>query len=180
MFSGHQEKGNAMLNSRVTIAAGVSALALVGCSYMPWHKDTSADLAPPPESAEPVIVTVEETVIVEEQPEACDVLDSRDWSAWINKMPGPDAVPAVHVTGKVDVRTSGYTFEWQEGPMDRSAMPTLRLKLVPKAPDGMAMQVISTEEVHYTAPALATGYRGVLVSCGGKTLAEITEITDAH
>jgi hypothetical protein len=106
------------------------------------------------------------------------VLESRDWAAWVNKMPGPDMAPKVHVTGKVDVRSGGYTFVWEEGPLDRSATPALRLRLVPKAPDGMATMAISTEEVKYEAPALAMGYSRVIISCGGTTLAEITEIMD--
>jgi len=51
---------------------------------------------------------------------------------------------------------------------------------VPKAPDGMATMAISTEEVNYEAPALASGYSHVIISCGGTTLAEITEIMDVY
>lgn len=178
-----------MQKNRLVLAASVATLTLAGCQYMPWHKDTSAELAAPTEAEKPVAVIVEEVVIVEkpaaeaapvEETEACAVSDSRDWAAWIDRMPGPGATPTVHVSGKVDVNTGGYTFTWEEGPMDRSAIPALRLKLVPVKPDGMAMQVISTEEVHYSAPALSSGYSRVIIGCGGKTLAEITEITDAH
>lgn len=111
--------------------------------------------------------------------ESCDILDSRDWEAWLDVMPGIDPSPTIHVVGKVDVRTGGYTFEWQEGPLDRSAMPALRLRLIPVKPDDMALQAITTEEVHYAAPATAS-YSRVLVACGGETIAEIDEITEAH
>lgn len=111
--------------------------------------------------------------------ETCDILDSRDWEAWLDVMPGVDPAPTIHVVGKVDVRTSGYTFEWREGPLDRSAMPALRLNLIPVKPDDMALQAIMTEEVHYSAPATVT-YSRVLVACGGETIAEIDEITEAH
>lgn len=176
------------MKTRLMLAAATSLIALGACKYMPWYDDTSASLEAPPESAAPVAVTVEETVVETESEEAapmeetaaCDVLDSRDWEAWINKMPGPGATPTIHVVGKVDVRTGGYTFEWQEGPMDRSAVPALRLKLVPKAPDGMAMQAITTEEVKWSGPALASGYSRVIIGCGDTTLGEITEIPDVH
>lgn len=177
------------MKTRLVLAASVATFALAGCQYIPWHKDTSADLAPPSEAEAPVAVIVEEVVIVEkpapeaapvEETEACAITGSRDWAAWINKMPGPGAVPTVHVTGKVDVNTGGYSFIWEEGPMDRSAVPALRLKLVPVKPDGMVMQVLSTEEVHYSAPALSSGYSRVVIGCGSQTLGEITEITDAH
>jgi hypothetical protein len=89
-------------------------------------------------------------------------------------------VATLHVVGKVDVRSGGYTFSWDEGPMDRSAMPALRLKLVPKAPDGMATMAITTEAVAYQAPALSSGYSRVVIGCGGTTLGEITEIMDVY
>lgn len=166
-----------MLSPRLTLAAGAATLALTGCQYWPWHKQEAAAPALAPET---VIAVEEEVVIVESAPETCDVLESRDWAAWVNLMPGPDASPTVHVTGKVDVRTGGYTFDWQTGPLDRSATPKLRLKLIPKAPDGMATMAITTEEVNYAAPAGGIEYSGVLVSCGSVTLADIAEITKAY
>lgn len=175
-----------MLSPRLTLAAATSTLALAGCQYWPWHKQETpapefAEPAAPAEEAETVIVVVEEEVVVtESEPESCGVLESRDWAAWVNKMPGPDMTPTLHVTGKVDVRTGGYTFEWKQGPLDRSAMPTLRLKLIPKAPDGMATMAITTEEVSWSAPAGTIPYSRVLISCGEVTLGEITEITEAY
>lgn len=168
-----------MSATRLALAAAASSLALAACQYMPWSR-ADAPAAAPPEPAIPAEVTVEEKVVRETAPQTgtCEVLESRDWAAWVNKMPGPDMAPKVHVTGKVDVRSGGYTFVWEEGPLDRSATPALRLKLVPKAPDGMATMAISTEEVKYEAPALAMGYSRVIISCGGTTLAEITEIMD--
>lgn len=156
-----------MTRTRLALAAAASTLVLAGCQYWPWKSDTTATVAP--DAAKPVPET-----------EACAVLDSRGWEAWINKMPGPGAVATLHVIGKVDVRTGGYTFTWQEGPMDRSAVPALRLKLVPKAPDGMATMAITTEDVAYQAPALSSGYSRVIISCGGTTLGEITEVMDVY
>ena len=175
-----------MTRPSFALAAAASVLVLAGCQSAPGE---TASAAAPSASEAPVQVTVEETVRVETgvqeaapvaEPQACAVLDSRDWAAWINKMPGPGAVATIHVTGKVDVRTGGYTFSWEEGPMDRSAVPALRLKLVPKAPDGMATMAITTEEVTYQAPALSSGYSRVVIGCGGTTLGEITEIMDVY
>ena len=175
-----------MIQSRLAIAAAASTLVLAGCQYFSGS-DAVAPKAPSAADA-PVSVVApqivpgapEETAEMTEPAEACVLLDSRDWSAWINKMPGPGAVPTIHVTGKVDVRTGGYRFEWKEGPLDRSAVPALRLKLLPIIPDGMATQAITTEEVKYEAPALSTGYSRVIVSCGTLTLAEITNIMDVQ
>lgn len=169
-----------MLSARLTLAAAASTLALAGCQYWPWHKQEVAAPAFTEETETVTIVVEEDVVAVESAPETCDVLESRDWAAWVNLMPGPDASPTVHVTGQVDVRTGGYTFDWQTGPLDRSAMPKLRLKLIPIAPDGMATMAITTEEVHYSAPTGGIAYSGVLVSCGSITLTDIDEITEAH
>jgi len=174
-----------MPGTRLAFAAAAASLtlALSACQALSGPKEPA--LAAPPESALPVEVTTEARPVkpapgTPPQVEACDVLDSRDWAAWINRMPGPGAAPKIHVTGKVDVRSGGYTFTWEQGPLDRSATPALRLKLVPKAPGGMAIMAITTEEVKYEAPALPTGYRSVIIGCGGGTLAEITEIMDVY
>jgi hypothetical protein len=175
-----------MTRPSFALAAAASVFVLAGCQGAPAE---TASAAAPAASEAPVQVTAGETVRVETvvqeaapvaEPEACAVLDSRDWAAWINKMPGPAAVATIHVTGKVDVRSGGYTFSWEEGPMDRFAVPALRLKLVPKAPDGMATMAIATEEVKYQAPALSSGYSRVVIGCGGTTLGEITEIMDVY
>jgi hypothetical protein len=175
-----------MTRPSFALAAAASFFVLAGCQSAPAE---TASAAAPSASEAPVQVTAGETVRVETvvqeaapvaKPEACAVLDSRDWAAWINKMPGPAAVATIHLTGKVDVRSGGYTFSWEEGPMDRSAVPALRLKLVAKAPDGMATMAITTEEVKYQAPALSSGYSRVVIGCGGTTLGEITEIMDVY
>ena len=155
-----------------TLAAAACVFMLAGCQSLQGAPGTLAATAAP---KAPVQETVAVEAVVQEpapaaEPEACDVLDSRDWEAWINRMPGPGAAATVHVAGKVDMRSGGYTFRWEEGPMDRSAVPALRLKLVPEAPDGMATTAITTEAVAYQAPALAGGYSRVVIGCGGTTL----------
>ena len=167
---------------RLALAAA-SALAMAACTTESAPEPVDLSAEQPVEVTTPETVTIEEVAgeaVPVEDTEACAILESSGWEAWINKMPGVGMTPTIHVIGQVTVRTGGYTFEWQEGPLDRSAMPALRLKLVPVAPDGMATMAITTEDVKYEAPALATGYRSVIIGCGGETLAEITEITEAH
>lgn len=146
-----------------TLAAAACVFMLAGCQSLPGAPEA------PVQEAVAVETVVQEPAPAAE-PEACDVLDSRDWEAWIDRLPGPGAAATVHVAGKVDMRSGGYTFRWEEGPLDRSAMPVLRLKLVPEAPDGMATTAITTEAVAYQAPALAGGYSRVVIGCGGTTL----------
>ncbi|WP_213268877.1 hypothetical protein [Hyphomonas sp.] len=127
----------------------------------------------PSEAEKPVIVGDPRVA------ETCAILESRDWAAWVNRMPGPGATPTVHVTGQVDVPTGGYSFEWEAGPTDRSMTPALKLKLLPRKPDGLATMAITPENVHYTGPVAGAGFRSITVTCGGKTLAEIIEVPDA-
>lgn len=168
--------------SRLILAAA-STLVLAACQSWPWSADDTAASAAPVDAGKPVAETTEpvtpEAAPVEDA-ETCAVLESRDWAAWVNRMPGPGAVPTLHVTGKVDVRTGGYTFEWQKGPLDRSATPALRLKLAPKAPDGMATMAITTEEVKFEEALSGITYSRVIVSCGGITLGEINKIMDVY
>jgi hypothetical protein len=113
-------------------------------------------------------------------PVACAVGESRDWAAWVDRMPGPGATPTLHVTGKVDVPHGGYTVSARAGAADRSATPVQQIIIETSVQPGMHTQAIVTHDVHYQGPAIAQHYRGVRVMCGGRQLAEITEVTDAH
>lgn len=170
-----------MTHIRQIALAAASGLILAACApapepapAAPTETTGEEDIAVTPESAP------EESAATDAATGECAVLESRDWEAWVNRMPGPDATPSVHVVGKVDVRSGGYTFDWEVGPMDRSMTPALRLELIPVAPTGMATMAITTEEVHYTGPLAGSAYSRVTITCGGQTLGEITEIPDAQ
>ncbi|AXE64480.1 hypothetical protein BBF93_09755 [Hyphomonas sp. CACIAM 19H1] len=169
-----------MTSLRLLALAAASGIILAACA--PPAEQTPAAEPPPVQAAEEEMsVTPESAPAPEAAPaEECAVLDSRDWEAWIDRMPGPDASPTVHVIGKVDVRSGGYTFNWEVGPMDRSMTPALNLKLIPVAPTEPATMAIATEEVHYTGPLAGSSYSRVTITCGGQTLGEISEVTDAH
>lgn len=118
-----------------------------------------------------------------EQPEtaaACAVIESSDWAAWVNAMPGPGAQRTLIVTGRITLPTPGYTAALREGPADRSAMPVQQLILDLTPPSGMVSQALFTEEVRFEGTAIAQTYRGVRVMCAGSPLAEITEVQTAH
>lgn len=163
-----------MTSFRLLALAAASGIILAACTP-PADQSPAAEPPPVPAAEDDLAVTPESSPAAE-----CAVLDSRDWEAWIDRMPGPDASPTVHVIGKVDVRSGGYTFNWEVGPMDRSMTPALNLELIPVAPTEPATMAIATEEVHYTGPLAGSSYRSVTITCGGQTLGEIAEITDAH
>ena len=123
--------------------------------------------------------TVDETtpVRVAEMPAhgGCPVLESADWTAWLNMQPGPSG-PSLHVSGQVVLPAPGFTVEGRLGPLDRRQPPSQRVVLEFASPQGVVAQVLSTEDVQLALPALANTYRAVVVTCGETTLAEITEI----
>lgn len=158
-----------MTSLRLLALAAASGIVLAACQT----PVTETPALAPSELEIPVIVG--ETPVAD----TCAVRESRDWEAWVNRMPGPGATPSIHVVGKVDVPTGGYTFDWKVGPMDRSMTPALKLELIPVKPDGMATMAITTEDVHYMGPLAGSAYRSITITCGGETLVEITEIPDA-
>lgn len=113
-------------------------------------------------------------------PSACAVLDSRDWEAWIDRMPGPGATSTLHVIGKIDLPNAGYSVTVRDGPADRSATPTQQVIIETTQRSGMHAQVVTTAEVAYQAPAIAQMYRSIRVMCGGRQLAEIGDVPSAH
>lgn len=109
----------------------------------------------------------------------CPVIDSRDWTAWVDAEPGPDA-PTLHIRGTVDLPTPGYTYAWRVGLADRALPPGQHMHLDFSAPDGVVTQVVTSVDVAYTGEATYAEYRMILVKCGGDVLAEITDVPVAN
>lgn len=118
-------------------------------------------------------------------PATCPVVESRDWAAFVNAMPGPDARPELIVSGNVTLPSAGYATELRPGPADRSARPVQTVELVAAAPDGFAATVLSEQEVRLSMPAVAgqpgasAPYRGVRILCEGAELAFIAPVETA-
>ena len=111
--------------------------------------------------------------------DACPVYDSRDWRAWLDVAPSPDAVSKLHISGEVDLPTPGYTAQWTVGPADRAFPPAQRFMLSFTPPGGMVTQVITPTGVSLETDATYTSYRAIIVGCGDKVLVEITDIAVA-
>ena len=159
------------------IAMGAALFAAASCAPA-----TDVDEGPGADDAAVTNAQEEDLMATGEMNEtaSCPVLDSRNWSAWVNAMPGPDAKLTLHVTGEIDLPTPGYEVSWEEGMADRSMTPVQRLILTATPPDGMVAQVVTAETVAYEGPALVKTYKGVIVMCGGEPLAEINDVTIAE
>ncbi len=136
--------------------------ALTACQPM--------DEPPPPANPEPPPV-----------PSAsCPVIESSEWAAWVNAMPGPGSTKQLIATGQIVLPTPGYTVTLTVGPADRSATPVQQLILTAIPPSGMVTQVLTTQPVRYQGPAISMQYRAVRIMCGGQMLSEITDVLVAR
>jgi hypothetical protein len=142
-------------------ATFVALTALAGCA----NGETPAEPVEPPK---PVPVA------------SCPVIESRDWAAWVNAMPGPAATKELIVTGQVTLPTPGYTVTLAAGMADRSATPVQQLILTATAPSGVVPQVLTTQPVRYQGPAISMQYRGIRIMCGGTMLTEIADVPVAR
>jgi len=110
----------------------------------------------------------------------CPITRSGEWNAWVNMMPGPNSRPTLHVTGKVVVPTGGYEIGFDPQLQVRESYPAqafATLRVTP--PSGPATQAVMTHDVRWEWP-LGQPVGSVIVSCGDKTLAEITRIQTAY
>lgn len=109
----------------------------------------------------------------------CPIVGSSDWAAWINAMPGPNARPALIVTGKVTVPTGGYRFAWRDMRVMESYPVQIAIELEAIPPVGGATQAIVTHDVRGQWP-MSPPVGSVTVRCGGQTLARISPVETAH
>lgn len=111
----------------------------------------------------------------------CPVIGDGKFEAWLDAMPGPGSTgPTLNISGKVDLPTPGYRLELVAGPADRMMPPSQRFRLVATPPGGMTAQVVTSTEVHYRAHATYSAYRSLVILCGDRALATITDIPTAR
>lgn len=115
------------------------------------------------------------------QPPECPITASREWSAWVNAMPGPGTRPMLVVRGKVVTPTAGYQVAFDRNMQIRRGQPPQAFVTLYVAPPsgGASSQAASTHEVRWEWP-LNQPVGSVVVRCGDKTLAEITNIQTAY
>lgn len=112
---------------------------------------------------------------------ACPVIGEGKWQAWLDAMPGPGSTgPTLNIAGEVDLPTPGYTLTLVEGPADRMMPPSQRFRLEAVPPGGMTAQVVTHETVKYRARSTYPAYRSIIVLCGDRALATITDIPTAR
>jgi hypothetical protein len=105
----------------------------------------------------------------------CASWPSRDWSANVDTgMTGR----VLHVRGKIDFPSLGYTWTIAPNVADDPASGAVRLTLTPVAPQAGGAAIDTNVALTYDAPATAPRYTEIVVLCGRRTLATITDIPE--
>ena len=111
--------------------------------------------------------------------QSCLATDSRDWQAWVNAMPGPDARPKLIVTGKYTAPSGGYTYRWGGLRVMESYPVQVSVQLIPIPPSGYASDALVEHEVR--GEWLASPPIGSLtVTCGDMVLGRVSPVETAH
>lgn len=93
---------------------------------------------------------------------------TRNWTAWINAMPGPGAVPTLIVTGEAEI-PAGMAATLSPGPLDRMMPPGQRFTLVLAPGSGPA----GWQQVRAEVKPAQSAYRVVLIGCAGKEIGRV-------
>ena len=110
---------------------------------------------------------------------SCPVIESSDWTAFVNRMPGPNARPTLVVTGRVTVPTGGYRFEWRDMRVMESYPVQVVAELEAIPPSGGATQAVVTHEVRGEW-AISPPVGAFTVRCGDMVLARISPVESAY
>lgn len=110
---------------------------------------------------------------------SCPIVESSEWQAWINAMPGPNATPTLIVTGKAVVPSGGYRIGWNQPVVMTSYPVQVVVELRPERAPGMHTQALATKEVRGEWP-MRDPVGSVTITCGSKTLARISPVATAH
>ena len=108
----------------------------------------------------------------------CPIVDSGEWAAWVDAMPGPNSRPRLMVSGKVRVPTGGYRAFFAEMRVAECYPVQIFLDLAVTPPSGPATQAITTIDVRGEWP-IAPPVGSVAIRCGQQVIGRIDEIVTA-
>lgn len=108
----------------------------------------------------------------------CPIVDSSEWAAWIDAMPGPGKQARLMVSGKVRVPTGGYRAHFADMRVAESYPVQIFLDLAVTPPSGPATQAITTIDVRGEWP-VAPPVGSITIRCGRQVIGRIDEIVTA-
>ena len=111
--------------------------------------------------------------------QSCLATDSRNWQAWVDAMPGPNARPTLIVTGKFTAPSGGYTYRWGPPRVMESYPVQVSVQLMPIPPSGYASDALVDHEVRGEWP-MTPPVGSLTVTCGDKVLGRVSPVETAH
>lgn len=102
-------------------------------------------------------------------------VETRGWEAWVNAMPGPDAIPTLIVMGEA-LMPEKATAVLTAGPTDRMMPPGQRVTLSIEPSDRAA----GWDQVRLEIKPALPEYSSVVIGCGGNTIATISPVMVAQ
>jgi hypothetical protein len=108
----------------------------------------------------------------------CPIIDSGEWAAWVDAMPGPNNQPRLMISGKVRVPTSGYRAQFSNMRVAESYPVQIFLDLTVTPPSGPATQAITTIDIRGEWP-IAPPVGSITIRCGRQVIGRIDEIVTA-
>jgi hypothetical protein len=101
-------------------------------------------------------------------------LETGEWAAWENRMPGGPR--ALHVTGEVVVRHAGYDCTLAPAEPQGFNPAILMLELTVEEKPGMHAQAIQTRGVRFDLEGYVGGYTAISILHEGEVIADIERI----
>ena len=112
-------------------------------------------------------------------PGGCAILQSSDWRAWVNAMPGPSVGRVLHVNGKVTFPAAGYQASLELGPIAETYPLTVTVQMQVQPPAGPAAQTLADATVQGNWP-IEGEVGSVTVMCGGRVIGRVSPVETAH
>lgn len=110
----------------------------------------------------------------------CPIRTSRNWTAFVNRMPSPDTRPKLVISGDVVTPTAGYQVGFEPHLVMRESYPAQAIAVLQvRPPSGPAAQVVETHQVRWEWP-LTQQVGSVEIVCEGETLARISQVQPAY
>ena len=109
---------------------------------------------------------------------SCPILESSEWTGWIDAMPGPNRQAHLIISGKLRVPTGGYRAYFSDMRIAESYPVQIFVDLAVTPPTGGATQAITAIDVRGEWP-IAPPVRSITIRCGGQMIGRIDEIVTA-
>ena len=109
----------------------------------------------------------------------CPIVDSSEWVAWVDAMPGPGKQARLMVSGKLRVPTGGYRARFSDIRIAESYPVQIFLDLVVTPPAGPATQAMTNVDVRGEWP-VPPPVGSVAIRCGRQVIGRIDEIVTAR